>query len=166
MKVNIIAAVAENGVIGYQGKLPWHIPEDLKRFKSLTTGNAVIMGRFTWQSLPIKPLPERENFVISSSSSYHLISGDNFIARSSVSSALNTCNVLSNIREVFIIGGNRIYKEALYLNCVDSMYITHVHREYEGDAYFTDVDWTQWQEVEREDFEGFSFVKYNRLHHV
>lgn len=167
MKVNIIAAIAKNGVIGDQGKIPWYITEDLKRFKELTTGHAVVMGRRTWQSLPVKPLPNRENFVICSSLNYNLIDGDNFITRSSVLSALNTCYVLLNKnQEVFIIGGSRIYQEALNLRCANTMYITNIHYEYNGDTYFPNVDWSQWKEVERKDFEGYSFVKYDNINHA
>jgi len=163
MKVNIIAAVSSNGVIGCNGSLPWNIQEDLKRFKELTLGHAVIMGRLTWESLPIKPLPDRYNVVVSSNTKYIAYQANmNCI---DLKDALSICDVVS-YENVFIIGGTRLYQESLDLGIVDSMYITHIHREYEGDTYFPDIDFSQWKEVEREDFEVFSFVKYYRVHHA
>ena len=149
MKIVIIAAVAANGTIGDAGKIPWHISDDLKRFKRLTLGHPVIMGRKTFASLG-NPLPGRRNIVLT-----RLPSGpDQF---SSLDDALKSCGD----QTVFIIGGAEIYRLALPL--ADTLHITHVHRDVPGDTKFPDYDKTQWQEVSREPGPGCDFVEYRRL---
>ena len=172
MDLAMIAAVAENRVIGKDGKIPWRLPEDMKRFKELTTNHPVIMGRKTFESLPLKfrPLPNRLNVVLTNKSGYP--SSGIFIVHSLV-------EALSNLRRkrfyeegidfdsAYIIGGERLYREGLSL--ASRLEITEVHAEYEGDAFFPELDRNVWREVNREDHieqiadrPKFSFVTYTR----
>lgn len=150
MQITIIAAVAENGVIGRAGKLPWHIPEDLKRFKQLTLGHPVIMGRKTFESIG-KPLPERKNIVITGQKDYRR--GGIEVVHS-LDGALKACE---GSEKVFVIGGSSVFEEALPL--ADRLELTLVHRVVEGDVYFPPIG-SEWKEKKREDHEGFSFVTY------
>jgi dihydrofolate reductase len=170
MKINIIAAVSQNGVIGLNGSIPWHIPEDLKRFKSLTTSHAVVMGRKTFESLSIKPLPNRLNIILTSKcdkgfAKWHCTSGEKYYECVDLEDAFNISNELE-YENVFIIGGTMLYHEALELDIIDTMYLTVLHDRYEGDTYFPEIDFSQWKEVERENYDRYSFVKYDRLHHA
>jgi dihydrofolate reductase len=128
VKINVIMACDQRGVIGINGKIPWYIPEDFSRFKNLTMNHAVIMGRKTWESLPVKPLPGRENIVVCSSCNYGIMSGDNFVARASLASALSAAKALGK-KEAFVIGGSRLFEEA---TCIaDTVYLTVVNHEVE-----------------------------------
>lgn len=155
MEVIIIAAVSKNGIIGKDGTMPWHISEDLKHFKELTTGSPIVMGRVTAQSLG-RPLPGRENIVVS---------GKGFIAKGfqsfeSFEEAIEYAKERSATDKVYIIGGGSIYK--LGLEIADKMEITEVEEIYDGDTRFPDVDWSKWEEIDRETHEGYSFVSYKR----
>jgi len=119
MKVSIIVARSKNGLIGVNSKLPWHLPEDMKRFAQLTKGKAVIMGRKTWESLSKKPLPNRLNIVVSA----NIGDGSGYIARSSLASALRLARA-HGLEEAFVIGGAGLYEEAIRL--ADNLYITEV----------------------------------------
>ena len=149
MQIIIIAAVAENGVIGRAGKLPWHIPEDLKRFRALTTGHPVIMGRKTFESIG-KPLPDRKNIVITGQKDYHR---DGIVIVHSLDEALKACSG----EKAFVIGGSSVFEEALPF--ANRLEITQIHRVVEGDVYFPAIG-GEWIEKKREDYEGFSFVSY------
>ena len=148
MNIVIIAAIAENGVIGCAGKIPWHISADLKRFKRLTLGHPIIMGRKTYDSLG-KPLPGRRNLVLTRGAS---IAGVDCFA--GLDAALATCRD----ETVFIIGGAELYRQALPLAA--ALLLTHVHRQVTGDTRFPDFDRQRWREVSREDFPEYSFVEY------
>ncbi|MCX7954719.1 MAG: dihydrofolate reductase [Bacteroidales bacterium] len=127
--LSIIVAVDLRGAIGYKNNLLWHIPEDLKYFKSLTINNTVIMGKNTWLSLPVKPLPNRENIIISTS----LKNIPNVLVFSTFSDALKYCCKKNN--ECFFIGGEKIYKQAI--NFVDNIYLTRILKEANhADAFF------------------------------
>ena len=115
MKIHLIWAQDEKGGIGKNGKLPWHIIEDLKNFKLLTKKSTIIMGRKTWDSLPIKPLPERENIVLSKKKQKGVITYNSFE---------NCLKNLKNINTIFIIGGRSIYK--LFFNCADFLHMTKI----------------------------------------
>ena len=149
MKIAIIAAIADDGTIGDAGKIPWHIRDDLKRFKRLTLGHPVIMGRKTFVAIG-KPLPGRRNIVLTRQPT----GPDQF---SELNAALESCRDDA----VFIIGGAEIYRLALPV--ADALYLTHVHQRPAGDTKFPDYDRTQWREVAREDRDGFSFVDYERV---
>ena len=154
MKLIIIAAIARNRVIGKNGKLPWHIPEDLIRFKQLTTGHTVIMGRRTFDSLD-RPFPNRLNIVITS----NVLNG--ITSYPSLDFALQA---LSNKKEVFVIGGGRLFAEALKL--ADEMRLTLVDRDVDGDTFFPpyeDYLRRNFQLVHQEYNTGFSFVDYVRI---
>ena len=162
-KVSIIAAVADNLVIGKSNRLPWHMPADLKHFKQLTTGSAIIMGKRTFESLPNGPLPNRKNIVITSMMSEGIREG--YFEAESVEDALDLCE---KEQKVYIIGGGAVYKQTIGL--ADELQITWIHANVNGDAYFPEVDWTLWKEVSREDFEAdekneypYSFVVYSKL---
>lgn len=152
----LIAAVAENGCIGKDGTLPWRIPEDLKRFKELTTGHAVVMGRKTWESIPeaFRPLPGRRNVVVTRRADYPL--PDGVLRAASLEEA-----VASAGNDAFVIGGAEIYRAAMPL--ARRLEITHVRRTVDGDAFFPPIDPAVWKESGRDDRDGFSFVTYERV---
>ncbi|TAG00723.1 MAG: dihydrofolate reductase [Betaproteobacteria bacterium] len=126
-RIALIAAVAANGVIGKDGKLPWHLSADMRHFKALTTGKRIIMGRKTWESFP-KPLPDREHVVVSSS---NLTLPDGVRLCRSVSEAFALPDPTD---PVFVIGGNRLYAEALAF--ADDLYLTQIDAEVDGDTVF------------------------------
>jgi len=165
MKIVLIAAFAQNRVVGINNSLPWHLPEDLKYFKRTTTGKAIIMGRKTYDSIG-RPLPNRTNIVISRNSELK-IEGVKVV--DSLQAAIDLAkevNFINGVEEVMVIGGASIYEEALPK--ADRLYITHVHAEVAGDAYFPEVDFSQWQEISRDDYAAsesnpydYSFVVYD-----
>ncbi len=142
--ISIIAAIADNNAIGKNQQLLWHLPADMKHFKELTMGHAIIMGRKTFESLPNGPLPGRKNVVLTTYPEDFV----NCFACESMHDALDLCD---QEEEVFIIGGALVYRQAL--RRADKMYITRVHASFEqADAFFPVVDWEQWEEVEHQDF--------------
>lgn len=160
MRLSIIVAVARNGAIGRDNRLLWHISEDLQYFKRLTRGHTVAMGRRTFESIG-RPLPERVNIVISRS----LSPQEGIVVAPDMASAIARC---SDEDELFIIGGGRVYRDALPL--AQRLYLTEVHADYDGDTFFPPVDPRCWQEVSRDDFPhgktfaaAFSFVVYERI---
>ena len=156
-KIYLIAAVAANGVIGRNGAMPWRLPEDLKHFKRLTVGHPVIMGRRTWESLGKKPLPDRENIVITRSTGYE---APGAAVANSLDAALALC---AGEPLAFVIGGGEIYTAAMPI--ASGLVITEIQRDYEGDARFPDYDRSRWKESQREghvaaDGTKFDFVLY------
>lgn len=152
MEIVIIAAVAENGVIGRAGGLPWGIPEDMKRFRELTLGHAVIMGRKTFESIG-KPLDGRANIVITSQKDY---AQKGIVIARSVEEAFEKSE---NEDTLFVMGGQGVFEAALPF--ADRLELTLVRRAAEGDAYFPSIS-GEWKEVRRDEREGFSFVTYIR----
>lgn len=140
-RVTIIVAMAKNRVIGKDNKLPWHISEDLKRFKALTMGHPIIMGRKTFDSIG-KPLPGRRNIVISRNPSLTLAGAE---VATSLEDALARCTAEA---EVFVIGGQQIYAQAL--ERADRIEMTRVDRDVEGDAFFPPLDHSSWSESSSE----------------
>jgi dihydrofolate reductase len=163
----MIVAMASNRVIGRNNQLPWYLPNDLKYFKATTMGKPIIMGRKTYESIG-KPLPGRTNIVITSNREF---SAEGVKVAHTIDEAMNIADavaVLEGAQEVVVIGGSEIY--ALFLPKTDRLYLTEVHAEVEGDAFFPELDWSRWQEQGREDFskEGpnpydYSFVVYQRV---
>lgn len=151
-EIIIIVAVAENNVIGKDGKIPWHIKEDFQHFKKLTMGCPCIMGDKTYESLPIKPLPGRENIVLTFDKNYH---PEGVIIKYSFEDALEYCK---NNEKIFIIGGASIYKQGLKF--ANRMELTRIHKNYEGDTYFPEFDENEWIIEKKEDHDGFSFITY------
>src|SRR3989344_5306134 len=164
MELRIIAAVSKNNVIGIEGKLPWRIKEDMYRFKELTIGHPVIMGRKTYESIPEKfrPLPGRANLVLTKNRELIYLGTQ---LCSSMEEALDIISVAGRTKDteidyniIYVIGGESVYREALPLT--DRLELTHVNREVEGDAFFPEIDEIRWREIKRQNFEGFSFVSY------
>ena len=145
-EVTIIAAAAENNALGKDNRLIWHLPEDLKRFKRLTSGHAIIMGRKTFESLP-KALPNRHNIVISRNKSYTA-------AGASVCHSLKEAMVLAdNDSQPFIIGGGQVYEQAIEI--AHKIELTRVHKDYEADTFFPFIDLSKWNIISEESFENF-----------
>ena len=147
MIISLVVAVADNGVIGRDGTLPWRISADLKTFRRLTMGKPLIMGRRTFQSLK-KPLDGRDNIVVTRSSDYH--PAGTIVARDFVAAleAARDCAIQRGVDEIAVIGGTTVFEAALPL--AHRIYKTEVHASPAGDAFFPDVDWRNWLEVSRE----------------
>lgn len=157
-RIYLIAAVAANGIIGIGGKLPWHLPEDLKHFKKLTLGHPVIMGRRTWESLG-RALPGRENIVVTRDAGYE---APGAAIASSLGAALALC---AGEPLAFVIGGERLFAESLPLAA--GLVLTEIHRDFAGDTWFPAFERPQWRETQREmhtaqDGMRFDFVLYER----
>jgi len=155
--ISLVAAIARNRVIGAGNRLPWHLPEDLKRFKRLTLGAPVVMGRRTHESVLAHaggPLPGRRNIVVTRQP------GARF-AGCEVAGSLEAALALAgSVPEVFVIGGAELYAAALPR--ADRLYLTLVDAEYAGDAFFPEIDPADWRETAREPGAGFAFVTYER----
>ena len=156
-KVTLIAAIDQNRVLGKDNQLIWHLPEDLKRFKRLTTGHAIIMGRKTFESLP-KALPNRHNIVVTRNQNY---SKEGITVCHSVKDALECAK---DDEQPFVIGGGQIYEQAIGL--ADVIELTKIHSQFEGDVFFPKINLKEWS-IEKEqrmvhpDFE-YSFITYTK----
>ena len=158
--VSLIVAIAQNGVIGDKNALLWNIKEDMRRFRTTTTGHPVIMGRKTFESIG-RPLPKRTNVVITRGD----VQFEGCVMAHSLEEAIAK---FPAEEEVFIIGGAQIYAQALPL--VDKLYLTIVHRDYEGDTSFPEIDYSEWREISREEFDrgeeyegAFTFIDLERV---
>jgi dihydrofolate reductase len=140
--ISIIVAIAENNAIGKDNQLLWHISDDLKRFKALTTGHTVVMGKKTYESLPVRPLPNRRNVVITDIPG-EVIEG--CVMAYSIEDALEKCD---DDKENFIIGGGSVYRQ--FLKYADKFYLTRVHRSFEADTFFPEIDFRGWKIVEEQ----------------
>jgi dihydrofolate reductase len=161
MRVSLIVAVSTNGVIGRDGDLPWRMPEDLKRFKSLTMGHHLVVGRKTWEEVG-QPLPGRMMVVVTRARDFQVA------GVTVVHSLQEALDVAHNDDEVFIAGGGEIYRQALPL--ADRLYLTRIHAEIEGDTTFPEFDQSEWRLVEREDHDAdernpypYSFIVYEKI---
>ena len=157
-KLSIIVAIAHNGVIGLNNNLPWHLPEDLKRFRELTTGHHIIMGRKTYESLG-RLLPGRTTVIVTRNKNYHIKGA---LIAYSLEQALSFCGDDS---EAFLIGGAELYQAGL--NLADKLYMTEVDLDVAGDAFFPKLDLTHWQELDRQSHVSdkgvvFNYVNYQR----
>ena len=151
--ITIIAAVANNYALGKDNQLIWHLPADLKRFKKVTLGHHIIMGRKTFESLG-KPLPNRTTIIITRNNNYNK---ENCIVVNSLQEAINTA--ISADENPYILGGAEIYKQAMEI--ADKLDLTFVHHTFEADAFFPEINTTKWKEVSREDFKADEKNKYN-----
>jgi dihydrofolate reductase len=143
-RISLVVAVAQNGVIGHCNGLPWHIPEDLKRFKALTMGKPVIMGRKTWDSIPRKPLAGRKNIVITRNREFH---ADGALVAHNFSDAVALAQ--SNGKdEIMVIGGEAIFAAALPV--ADTIHLTEVAASPQGDAFMPAIERSRWLETARE----------------
>ncbi|ADD06540.1 dihydrofolate reductase [Natrialba magadii ATCC 43099] len=160
-----IVAVADNGVIGKDGDMPWHIPEDLQHFKETTMAHPVIMGRVTYESIVDalgEPLPGRTTVVLTSRD---LETPENAVVAHDLQSAVEEAAAAADERHdgadrVFVAGGATVYEQ--YLPALDRLIVTEVHEEPDGDTQFPDWDRTDFDEVERDEHDGFAFVEYVR----
>lgn len=152
--LSIIVATANNDVIGVNNTLPWHLPEDLKRFRALTTGHHIIMGRKTYESLG-RLLPNRTTVIVTRNKDYKV---EGALTANSLEAAIALCK--GDI-EPFLIGGAELYQHGLAL--ATRLYITRVHAEFAGDAFFPTVDFNHWQLVEKKDHLSGSGLEYSDL---
>ena len=162
MKLSVVAAVARGGVIGSSGTIPWRIPEDGSRFRNLTMGHPVVMGRRTWDSLPdrFRPLPGRRNVVVSRNPRWSAEGAER------AASLRDGLELLTDEPQVFVIGGGELYAEALPL--ADELYLTEIDAEFRGDVVFPPFDRSAFDEVSHEgrvsaDGVPFAFVRYVRI---
>lgn len=155
MRTVIVAAVGRNGVIGVEGGLPWRIPEDLARFKGLTMGHAVIMGRATFESIG-RALPGRANIVLTRGRDWSH-------AGVEVAATLEEALEMAASRglDAYVSGGATVYERAL--DVASGMELTEVDAEPDGDTWFPPVDWSRWREVARQTHPGYAFVTYERV---
>lgn len=154
-RVVMVAAVADNGVIGRCGDIPWSIPEDLKHFRATTKGHTVLMGRATYDSIG-HPLPYRTNIVVTRQQDW---SADGVLVAHSVEDGIALAQDVEG--DVMVIGGGHIYRDALAL--ADAQILTEVHQSPEGDTHYPEFDPGEWTEVRREPHDGYDFVWLERL---
>ena len=154
MRKVIVAAVARNGVIGADGGMPWHLPADLARFKRITSGHALIMGRKTFESIG-RPLPGRVNVVLTRDDGWR---SEGVIVAGSLDEAYEVVDGLGV--DAFVVGGAAVYESAM--QDADSLEITEVEMAPQGDTFFPPIDRSQWHEVKREPADGHSYVTYER----
>ncbi|HLS97972.1 MAG: dihydrofolate reductase [Porticoccaceae bacterium] len=163
MRIALIAAVAANGVIGSDNRLPWHLPEDLREFKRVTLGKPVIMGRKTFESIG-RPLPGRTNIVLSRQPGWR---AEGVLVAADLASALDLARGVAADGEVMVIGGEQIYRQALPL--AERLYLTFVDLAVAGDARFPELDSTQWRELSRAESRSekdgipFAFAVWERV---
>jgi dihydrofolate reductase len=163
--ISIIVAVSDDWGIGKDNKLLWHIPEDMKRFKRLTSGNTVIMGKKTWESLPKRPLPGRKNIVLTDDPNECI---ECSITAYSFEDALNKCEKGD---EIFVIGGGSVYRQ--FMPVADRLLITHVHRKTPADVFFPEIDPNTWKVVDKEEFKAsennsipYTYIIYERRNRI
>jgi dihydrofolate reductase len=160
--ITIIAAISNNNALGKVNDLIWYLPADLKRFKKVTTGHHILMGRNTYESIG-KPLPNRTTVIITRNSNYK---AEGCIVVNSIEKAIE---VAKEDEHVFVIGGAQIYKQAMEADLVDQLDITLVHQNFEADVFFPEIKTAIWKEASREDFEAdekntydYSFISYKK----
>ncbi len=160
--ISIIVAVSEDWGIGKDNELLWHISDDLKRFKKLTFGNTVIMGKKTWESLPGRPLPGRKNIVLTDDPQECI---DYCVTAYSIEDALSKCE---EGEDIFVIGGGSVYSQ--FLPIADRLYITHVHRKAPADVFFPEIDPAIWKVTEKKEFKAreedgisYTYIIYERI---
>jgi dihydrofolate reductase len=162
MKISIIVAVARNNAIGKDNKLLCHLPDDLKRFKRITTGHTIVMGRTTYYTLPKRPLPNRRHIILTDKPGEQI---DDCIMAYSIDDAISK---MEPENENFIIGGASIYRQ--FLAHADKLYITWIHHDFEADTYFPEINHYEWREISKEDVQAtgdanpypYSYVIYER----
>jgi len=154
MPVTLLAAVARNGVIGVDGGLPWHLPDELALFKELTLGHVLVMGRRTFESVG-RPLPGRTTVVVTRRPDWE---AEGVLRAESVGEALALAREVD--AEVFVVGGAQVYAAAL--PAADRLALTFVDADPEGDTRFPEIDWSQWREVGRRDGQGWTHVTFER----
>jgi len=161
MKISIVVAMAANGVIGRDNQLPWYLPADLWHFKQTTMGKPILMGRKTYESIG-RPLPGRTNIVITRDEGYV---AEGCVVVHSIEAALQAAG---EQEEIMVIGGAEFYRQVL--PHADTLYLTRIHEDFEGDTLFPELNAAEWREVERTDCEAddknpyrYSFVRLDRV---
>ena len=144
MKITLVAAIASNNVIGKENSLPWNIPEDLKRFKQMTSGHTILMGRKTFDSIG-RPLPNRQNIVMTKDENFEQ---EGIKVINDFDEALEL--IKESNEDIFVIGGSKIYE--LFEPVANSLAITRILKDFEGDAFFPDINWDLWQIEKEENF--------------
>ena len=144
MIVSLIVAASTNNVIGQKNQLPWHLPADLIYFKKLTLGHPIVMGRKTHESIG-KPLPDRTNVVITQNKKFE---APGCLVFHSLEEALQH---LANEKEIFLIGGAQLFQQGLERKIIDKLYLTRIHRSFEGDIFLPTINWQEWILVNKED---------------
>jgi len=147
--ISIIVAIAQNNAIGKDNQLLWYLSDDLKRFKKLTSGHTVVMGKRTFESLPIRPLPNRRSIVITD------IPGEQIDGCEMAYSIDEAIEKMEDKAENFIIGGGSVYRQ--FLPMADRLYLTLVHKDFDADIFFPEIDFNEWEIVVREENESESF---------
>jgi dihydrofolate reductase len=142
-QISIIVAIADNNAIGKDNQLLWHLSEDLKRFKKLTTGHSIIMGKKTFESLPIRPLPNRRSVVITD------IAGEKIEGCEMAYSIDDAVALCDDAAENFVIGGGSVYKQ--FMSIADKLYLTKVHKDFEADTFYPEIDYTDWELLEKQE---------------
>jgi dihydrofolate reductase len=157
-RIVLVAAVADNGVIGRGGDIPWRIPEDMKHFREVTRGHPVVMGRLTYESIG-RPLPQRTNIVVSRTPGW---SAEGVTVAPSVEAALDVAREVAGRTggDVMVMGGATIYQAAMAV--ADVQVLTEVHQAPEGDTFYPAFDRSAWVETRREPHEGYDFVWLER----
>lgn len=161
MKIALIVAMASNRAIGLNNQLPWHLSVDLKRFKKITLGSPILMGRRTYESIG-RPLPGRTNIILTRNPAYRQ---DGCLVFNEVEKVLKHC--CQNAETLFVIGGSALYEAVLPI--ADTLYVTEIKKEFPGDAFFPEINKADWLEVEREDIDddpnaafSYSFLKFKK----
>jgi dihydrofolate reductase len=156
-QLSIIVAIADNYAIGKNNQLLWHLSEDLKRFKQLTTNHTIVMGKKTFESLPIRPLPNRRSIVITDDINEKI---EGCIMAYSIDDAVSLCD---ENQENFIIGGGSIYKQ--FMPIADKLYLTKVHKNFEADTFYPEINFSGWEIIEKQEnlLDEKSGLKYSYL---
>jgi dihydrofolate reductase len=163
MRIALIVAMSSNRVIGVDNRIPWHLSADLKRFRRITWGKPILMGRRTHESIG-KPLPGRQNIILTTDSDYRAE------GCCVVHSADEALAITSDAPEIMVIGGAALYET--FLPLTQRLYLTLIHQEFPGDTYFPDIDWAEWQETGRETVTAdessldYSFIDCERRAHA
>jgi dihydrofolate reductase len=162
MSISMISALAKNRAIGKRNALPWYLPADLKHFKALTTGKTIVMGLNTFKSVGERPLPNRKNIVLTDNKNYQAPEG--VVLAHSIDEVLQ---MTKDDGEVMISGGAMVYQQ--FLPLADTLYLTYIHRDFDGDIFFPEFSMDEWKEVNREDHDPdeknvykYSFVVLKR----
>ena len=153
MKISLIVAMAANRVIGLDNKMPWHLSADLKKFKAITMGSPIVMGRKTYESIG-RPLPGRSNIIISRNLDYQQA---DCLVFNDIKTAIEASS--KDAEEIFIIGGAELYKATL--PHADNLYLTVINQDFDGDTFFPEIDFKAWTEASREDISDDPSVNFN-----
>lgn len=156
-KISIIVAIAQNNAIGKDNQLLWHLSEDLKRFKILTTGHTIVMGKKTYESLPIRPLPYRKSIILTDTY------GEKIQGCEMAYSIDDAIQKMDSEKENFIIGGGSVYRQ--FMPVADKLYLTLVHKDFEADTFYPEINFDEWEIIEKQEniFDEKSNLTYSYL---